>query len=490
MTSPALTAALDGIDRLFAARFADGHAPSSSYGVFTRDGLVRTGSTGEVAGKPPTADTIYRIASCTKSFTATALLGLRDEGALTLDQPITDFVPAFADVELPTSDSPVPTLRMLLTMSGGLPTDDPWGDRQESISDDDLDALLRRGLSFDSIPGTRLAYSNLGYALLGRAIGVAAGRAYRDVVTDRILQPLGLDSTTFTEPTDAADRLAIGHRKLDGEWQPLPFSGPGGFSSIGGLFSTVTDLSRWARWLSSAFDGVGTNGAVATAGTDSPGDLPGILSRASRRELQQAYRTWTSIPVQPTGYGFGLVVEETPELGAIVAHSGGYPGFSAHMRWHPASGLGVVAFENATYAQVSVPTTTALNGLLREVEAAPPARVWPETAAARPVVEAAIAGAEIPSALLSENVEWDVPFTSRRASWAEAIGSIGSLVPAPPRDDSSVVVDAEAGEESSAPSHLVWRMPGATGRLRVEIRLTPEKPPRIQTLGVRAEPLR
>jgi CubicO group peptidase (beta-lactamase class C family) len=490
VTSPALTSALDGIDRLFAARFADGHAPSSSYGVFTRDGLVRSGSTGEVGGQPPTADTIYRIASCTKSFTATALLGLRDEGALTLDQPITDFVPAFADVELPTNDSPVPTLRMLLTMSGGLPTDDPWGDRQESISDDDLDALLRRGLSFDSIPGTRLAYSNLGYALLGRAIGVAAGRPYRDVVTDRILRPLGLASTTFVEPAEAADRLAIGHRKLDGEWQPLPFSGPGGFSSIGGLFSTVTDLSRWARWLSSAFDGAAPGDAAAGSQASSPGDLPGILSRASRRELQQAYRTWTSVPVQPTGYGFGLVVEETLELGAIVAHSGGYPGFSAHMRWHPASGLGVVAFENATYAQVSVPTTTALNGLLREVGAVPAARIWPETAAARPVVEAAIAGAEIPAGLLSENVEWDVPFTHRRASWAEAIGSIGSLVPAPPRDGSSLVVDAEAGEESSAPSHLVWRMPGSTGRLRVEIRLTPEKPPRIQTLSVRAEPLR
>ena len=57
----------------------------------------------------------------------------------------------------------------LAAVEGGLPTDDPWGDRQESITDDELDGLLRRGLSFDSVPGTAFAYSNLGYALLGLA---------------------------------------------------------------------------------------------------------------------------------------------------------------------------------------------------------------------------------------------------------------------------------------------------------------------------------
>ncbi|MCU1529730.1 MAG: hypothetical protein JWP75_3493, partial [Frondihabitans sp.] len=115
-----LRAAATGVDTLFRTRSDDQRAPSASYGVFDREGLVHTGSTGQVAGKSPTADTIYRIASCTKSFTATALLALRDAGALTLDDPVTEFVPAFAAVRLPTADSPVPTLRMLLTMSAGL----------------------------------------------------------------------------------------------------------------------------------------------------------------------------------------------------------------------------------------------------------------------------------------------------------------------------------------------------------------------------------
>ncbi|ROQ39442.1 CubicO group peptidase (beta-lactamase class C family) [Frondihabitans sp. PhB188] len=478
MTS--LAEAVRGVDRLFAQRAGDDqragevHAPSASYGVFTPEGLVHTGSTGTVAGTRPTADTVYRIASCTKSFTATALLALRDAGSLHLDDPVTAYVPAFDAVRLPSADAPVPTIRMLLTMSAGLPTDDPWGDRQESITDEALDELLTSGLSFDSVPGTRFAYSNLGYALLGRVVAVASGTPYRDVVTRTILEPLGLASTGFVRPDDADDRLAVGHRRLDGEWQPLPFSGPGGFSPIGGLFSTVADLSRWARWLSSAW----------ADGRD--GDRDGILSRASRRELQQMHRYVPAVSKssgEPTAYGFGLFVEDQVDLGTVVSHSGGYPGFSAHMRWHAASGIGMVAFENATYAQVSVPTASTLHALLHDVDAAPRATVWPETRVAQAAVDAVVRGADVPAGLLSENVDLDVPLGHRRTAWAEAIDAVGGLAEQP----RPAGPEAGPDEESSAPSHLVWRIPGAHGRLRVEIRLTPEAAPRVQTLGVRVE---
>jgi CubicO group peptidase (beta-lactamase class C family) len=485
----AVRRAAEGTDRLFAARAAERHAPSASYGVFTPSGLVHSGSTGDVAGWAPTADTIYRVASCTKSFTATAVLALRDRGALSLDEPVTAYVPAFADVVLPTPDSPVPTLRLLLTMSAGLPTDDPWGDRQESLGDDEFDALLRRGLRFDSVPGTRFAYSNLGYALLGRAVTVASGRPYRDVIDETVLAPLGLASTTFERPASADARLAIGHRRVGDDWEPLPFSGPGAFSSIGGLFSTVRDLARWAGYLASAFSPQDARG-------DAP---PDILSPASRRELQQMHRSAPLLPGAPTGYGFGLFVHEDPDLGPVVSHSGGYPGFSAHMRWHPASGVGIVAFENATAAQVAVPAAATLHGLLHDVRAAPVPRVWPETVEARLLVEAALRGADLPEERVSENVALDVPFPRRRVAWREAIAAVGGLLEADSRpatrpggdtvtdSRADTTIDPEAGEESSAPSHLVWRMPGTHGRLRVEIRLTPEARPRIQTLGVRAE---
>src|SRR4051795_1723795 len=111
---------LDPVRRIFAERHASGAAPRLAWGVLAG---------GELVGGED-VDTAYRIASCTKSFTAAALLLLRDRGVLSLDAPITDFVPQ-AVLRLPSADSPVPSVRMLMSMSGGLPTDDPWADRQE-----------------------------------------------------------------------------------------------------------------------------------------------------------------------------------------------------------------------------------------------------------------------------------------------------------------------------------------------------------------------
>jgi CubicO group peptidase (beta-lactamase class C family) len=468
MTDPARPS---GIDAVFDARQAERRAPSVVFATFDHDGVTHHGARGEVAGALPGPHTAYRIASCTKSFTAAALLALRDAGQLVLDAPVTDFVPAFADVALPTSDSPVPTVRMLMTMSGGLPTDDPWGDRQESITDDELDALLRRGLRFDSVPGTTFAYSNLGWALLGRVVASAAGRPYREVVEQTLLGPLGLPSTGFEADVPATGGVAVGHRPVDDGWEPLPFSGPGAFSPIGGLFSTTTDLARWARWLSSAFDPEGR------------GDVDGVLSRSSRREMQQLHRLVPGRGAHPSGYGFGLFVEEYPDFGTVVSHSGGYPGFSAHMRWQTATGLGAVGLENATYAQVAVPVSRALDGMMADTaEARVVVAPWPETLAAMPLVEAVVRGREVPAGLLSENVELDVPLVRRRALWARELEAVGGLLD---QDDEG------AGEvpaaESATPSHRVWWLPGRRGALRLEVRLTPEDPPRVQTLSVRAD---
>ncbi|MBF4600278.1 beta-lactamase family protein [Frigoribacterium sp. VKM Ac-1396] len=467
---PTGSASPTGIDAVFAARRPERRGPSAVWATFDRSGLTHDGSSGEIApGRAPGVDTAYRIASCTKSFTATALLAQRDAGLVSLDAPITDFLPAFAEVVLPTADSPVPTLRMLLTMSAGFPTDDPWGDRQESLTDHELDALLRAGLAFDSVPGTTFAYSNLGFALVGRAIAAVAGRPYREVVESTILAPLGLSATGFEATVPAAGGVATGHRRASDGGDALPFSGPGAFSPIGGLFSTVTDLTRWARWLGSAFDPEGR------------GDLDGILSRASRREMQQVQRFVPARAGHPGGYGFGLFVEHYPDHGPVVSHSGGYPGFSAHMRWQAATGLGAIGFENATYSKVSEPIGLALDGIMADrAESRVVVRPWPETTAARDAVEAVVRGGAVPDGLFSENVELDLPLDRRRASWAALVESVGGW-------DDSADGDPLPADESTAPSHLVWRRRGARGAVRFEIRLTPERPPRVQTVTVTSE---
>lgn len=472
------SATTEQIDALFRDRVDRGVAPSSVWGVFDADGLVSSGGHGDRGdGAAPDADAVYRIASCTKSITAATLLGQVAEGLVSLDAPITDFVPAFADVRLPTPDSPVPTLRMLLTMSAGFPTDDPWGDRQEPISDDELDAVLRTGLLFDSVPGTGFAYSNLGYALLGRAIAVVAGRPFTEVASDAVLHPLGLDDTVFAA-TDASGYVVVGARPYDGSWEPLPISGPGAFSPIGGLFSTVADLSRWARHLSSAFAPIRT-GTPAEAGPVSPADR-----RLMQQAMRQIPRSAFPSAKRPIGYGFGLFVEHDDVHGPIVSHSGGYPGFSAHMRWSVQTGLGVVAFENATQAKVSVPTETAHDLLLAATAATSttgpsPVTVLPETRAAQAAVSRLLSAwrDDLADAICTPNVALDVPYDRRRAVIAEAVRAVGADLSAEP-----------VAEESSTPTHLRWWLPGTNGRLRVEIRLAPLAAGLVQTLICTPEP--
>lgn len=496
MATPA-SSALSEVDGCFTRHVTGGAAPSAVWGIFDRNGLVHSGSAGTLTdGQAPGADTAYRIASCTKSFTAAALLSLRDEGRVNLDAPITAFVPSFSAVTLPSVDSPTPTIRMLLTMSAGLPTDDPWADRMEAMTVTELDGLLESGLSFDSIPGTQFAYSNLGYALLGRVIESASRQPYRELVSERFLQPLGLTRTGFDSDLPAADRVAIGTRRTPAipgasgqtatsgaPWQPLPNSSPGVFSPIGGLFSTVRDLSTWARWLSAAFDE-----------TSSLGSTPSEpLSRASRRELQQLQRFSPRRGAHPTGYGFGLFVEHYPDHGPVISHSGGYPGFSAHMRWSPRTGLGIVAFENATSSRVSVPTSEAFDALLAASGGQSKPVIWSATRSAQQQITRLIHTWSDVTAhqLFAVNVPFDDSWEHRRSAIAAAIEEIGGLEADSPQNDRvpSRPDDERTGpdEESAAPSHLAWRIPGRAEHLRVEIQLNPENPPRVQTLKVTTE---
>ncbi len=146
---PDLDAAVRTVETLV-ERFSGGGPgrghPGVAWGLVADGALAASGGAGAVrvrpdgtpAGPVPDADSVFRIASMTKSFTATAVLALRDDGRLGLDEPVTAHVPELADVRLPTADSPVLTVRHLLTMSGGLPTDDPWGDRQQELGADDV----------------------------------------------------------------------------------------------------------------------------------------------------------------------------------------------------------------------------------------------------------------------------------------------------------------------------------------------------------------
>ncbi len=119
-----------------------------------------------------------------KSFTASAILLLRDAGALALDDPAAQYVPELAGWTCGSADAAPVTIRQLLTMTAGFPTDDPWGDRQQGLPITAFDELLAAGVSFNWAPGTRFEYSNLGYAILGRVLTMASGVPLRRVHQD------------------------------------------------------------------------------------------------------------------------------------------------------------------------------------------------------------------------------------------------------------------------------------------------------------------
>jgi CubicO group peptidase (beta-lactamase class C family) len=479
---PAFEAELERVDAIADRTFAGWHVPGLIYGI-VRDGeLIHSRGVGTLRvgeDATPTPSSVFRIASMTKSFTAATILLFRDEGRLRLDDEIATHVPELAAMRLPTADSPPITIRHLLTMTAGFPTDDPWGDRQQGLDLAAFSELLRGGLSFAWAPGTRFEYSNLGYGILGRLITNLAGQEYREVVRERLLRPLGMTSSGYLEDEVEPARLARGYVWRDGRFLEEPMDGYGALASMGGVFTTVEDLTRWVAGFQDAWPP-----------RDEPeGGHP--LSRASRREMQQPMApadlrltsaSTDAIPdVESLHYGFGLFQVDDVRFGRVIGHSGGYPGFGSHMRWHPASGLGVTVLANGRYTPTTL-LAKELLGVLIQADLTPVRRTRPNAAtqAARAAVDRLIAAWDdkLAAGLFAMNVELDEPLVSRKAFLARIRERHGRLA-----------LDPDATGQSLTGFHQVWWLKGDRGgRVRVEILLTPEASPRVQTFAITSVP--
>ena len=483
-------AALDDIAATWFA--AGGSQPGLAYGVVEGGALVHAGGLGErwTGGPVPDADTVFRIASMTKSLTAAVVLALRDAGELRLDDAAANYVPELTGLRLPAPDCPPVTIRHLLTMTAGFPADDPWGDRQQGLDPAEFARLLADGeVRYAWAPGTRFEYSNVGYAILGRVIESVTSQDYAQVVRARILTPLRLNLTGYTAGEFAPGQLARGYRRDGESWlelQPDPY---GAFAPMGGAFSCVRDLACWAAGFAAAFP---------PRALDGP---PHPLRRATRREMQFPHVT---IPAGGDGiairfgglprisYGFGLFCEDDPAFGDIVQHSGGYPGFGSNMRWHPASGLGVIVLANGTYAPAGALASELLAALLTaETAAADGARChvlgpapdrggpWPETLAARDSVDGLLQhwDDDLAARLFAPNVDLDRPLAQRQADIArlsERIGPWGG--------------NGDRPAECDSPAHCRWWLTGPRGTVAAQIRLAPLNRTLVQQLSVAIPP--
>lgn len=434
-----------------------------------------------VAQRDPNA--IFRIASMTKSFTAAAVLGVCrgvipvTGTAPSLDDELMDWLPDLRESAWATGV----TVRDALTMSTGLPNDDPWADRLESLSDAGMRDLMRRPAGTNFVTGTGYEYANYGYALLGAFVEAATGREFTEVVATHLLTPLGLESTGFDVRELDPGRLVTGYRKnLAGELEPQPFTLPGAFSAIGGLASSVRDVARWISVLMTAVNGTAVVGEAGGEGGNDLGEFPlGGNPREQRTwrrilaDLQQAQRLISVTrnerdAVVTAGYGYGLRCYFDTELGHCAGHSGGYPGFSLHMRWHAVSGTGVVLLANVTGFPAEAVATNALDALVSDVRDRGDGSVaWPraEAVEATPARQGAggsgtgvvyavepvcsfapsrearerVAQAERMIAacddsgadqVFSDNMDMDVPRAERLTHWAEVrecVGGEGSV---------------------------------------------------------------
>jgi len=453
--------------------------PSISYAVFDRSGVLYHHGVGEfrLDGRAPDADTVYRIASMSKSFETAVVLVLEERGLLAQDDLVSRHVPEFCDpVDAFGVTMPV-TVRMLMENSSGLPEDNGWADHELGLSRDDFLAVVATGLDFAERPGEVYQYSNIGFWLLGVIVENVTGREFGAFATETLLEPLGLSSTRYDAGHyDGQRDIAPGFGTFDegATWFDRPFVGTGIGGCAASMFSTVSDIARWSGWLSSAFD---------------PGNADdSILSRAARRSMQRLH-TSTPSPsdraaeqqLEGIGYGLGLFVENDVRFGLMAQHSGGLPGFSSNMRWHTESGLGVVVFANTNGVRPGVAATAILRAVLERLD--PPARIiapWPATLAAAAAVERAIldtGDVAAAAAPLSPNLLSDVPAAVRATRLARSVAGVGGLLDARPP-----LVDRLAWAASAA--HIAWTIPGRTGELECRLEMTPTRPALVQRLDV------
>jgi CubicO group peptidase (beta-lactamase class C family) len=239
----------EDLARTLAAAQAEQRMPSVSASVFRGDELLWQESLGLAdveAGAEATPDTQYRIGSITKTFTAVGILQLRDAGELSLDDPLTRFLPESAHG---------PAIGRMLAHSSGLQREPP-GEIWETMQAPDREELLSGTAVAEQVlePGSWWHYSNLAFALLGEVVARAHGGTWEEALQERVLDPLGLGRTTpaatppaargyFVEPYSDAVRL-----------EPDPDLG--GAGALGKLWSTTGDLARWGAFLAAGDDRV------------------------------------------------------------------------------------------------------------------------------------------------------------------------------------------------------------------------------------------
>ncbi|MFF3618051.1 serine hydrolase domain-containing protein [Streptomyces sp. NPDC002467] len=314
-----------------------GRAPSVVAAVVRGGEVVWEGSRTSVEGHGPDGNVQYRIGSISKTFTAVLVLRLRDEGLLSLADPLERHLPGTGVGEV--------TIAQLLSHAGGLAaeTPGPWWERTPG----DLRPALADVLGaepFKHAPGQRHHYSNPGYTLLGSLVEALRGRPWEEVLRSEVLEPLGLSRTSGAPQAPNAGGWAV-HPWAD-VMMPEPLEDLGLMAAAGQLWSTTRDLARFADFLLRGDERV--------------------LSAESVREMRTAVS-----PPEPgladIGYGLGMQLTAQGER-RLAGHSGSLPGFVAGLWLSEADDVAAVVLANCTSGLPAATVAADLVAIVADAE--------------------------------------------------------------------------------------------------------------------------
>jgi D-alanyl-D-alanine carboxypeptidase len=313
-----------------AAAFVKEHRlPGAAVGIVHGDKLVWSKGIGFAdIKKKRRADskTLYRIASITKTFTATAVMQLRDQGKLALDDPLVTYLPELAVARSTFAPIEGLTIRRLLSHESGLQSEPPDTDFSGVLYESEAAKNLARAadISLTVPPNTQWKYSNLGYQLLGELVARVSGMTYARYIRSKIFTPLKMTSTALDPlPQRLRARKAIGYepRFLSDELDPAPPE-PGVFQAEGGLWSCVEDL---ARWISCQFD-------------PEP-----VLSELTAAEMHKP--RYLVDPEWTRAWAIGWYARRREDV-IWIMHSGGHYGFITNACFDPKEKVGAIALLN------------------------------------------------------------------------------------------------------------------------------------------------
>jgi len=451
--------------------------PGLAYAVVKDGKIVLSSVQGvqTIGGAPVMMDTRFRIASMSKAFTALAILKLRDDGKLSLDDLAEKHVPEMRGWTYPTSDSPRIRIRDLLQHVGGMVTDDPWGDRQQVLTEAEFSAMISAGVPWSRVGQSQHEYSNYGYALLGRIVSNVSGKPYQAYIRDTILRPLGMAASTYDVSEVPRDKLAVGYRWENERWVEEPQMRDGAFGAMGGLVTTANDYAKWVGFLLSAWP--------ARNGVET-----GPVRRSTVREMAQGLNFVRIVPrpgaaeddhcVHATAYGMGFRVTPDCNLGLTMAHGGGYPGYGSFVVLAPETGTAAFGFANRTYQGPSVPVWQSLWALARHSAIAPrETPLNPLLGTMQDAARAAYAAGELKP--LEGKLAMNFLLDRSTENWAKEFARIKGLV----GDCATAEPLAPTGNLSTS-----FRWTCAKGKLDGQILLAPTNPPTIQALRFAPQP--